>query len=80
VASTIGLVTTRERLHRLVDELTDAEASDALRILGSSSACAEARDAVGHAIVKGYERVPQTTEEDTWAQANTREAIRDEPW
>ncbi len=67
-------------MHRLVDALTDAEANDALRILGASSPCAEKRDAVGRAIVEGYERVPQTAEEDAWAQANAREAIRDEPW
>ena len=30
MAPTIRVVTTKERLHRLVDELTDAEASDAL--------------------------------------------------
>jgi hypothetical protein len=80
VAPTIRLVTTKERLHRLVDELTDAEASNALRILGSPSAGAEERDAVGRTIVEGYERIPQTAEEDTWAQASAREAIRDEPW
>lgn len=80
MAPTIRPVTTRERLHRLVDELTDAEASEALRALRASSACAERRDTVGRAIAEGYERVPQTVEEDAWALANAREAIHDEPW
>jgi hypothetical protein len=35
VATTIRPVTTKERLHRLVDELTEAEAGDALRYVAS---------------------------------------------
>lgn len=31
-------------------------------------------------IVEGYRRLPQTDEEDAWAEANTRAAIREEPW
>lgn len=33
---TIYAMTTRERLHRIVDELTDAEAEDALCIMAAS--------------------------------------------
>jgi hypothetical protein len=80
VAPTIRLVKARERLRRLVDELTDAEANETLRTLRASSACAEKRNTVGRAIAEGYERIPQTAEEDAWALANAREAIRDEPW
>jgi metal-responsive CopG/Arc/MetJ family transcriptional regulator len=31
-------------------------------------------------IVEGYQRVPQTDDEDAWAEANARAAIREEPW
>lgn len=31
-------------------------------------------------IVEGYQRVPQTADEDAWAEANARAAIREEPW
>jgi len=31
-------------------------------------------------IVAGYERVPQTDEEEQWALAGARSAIREEPW
>jgi hypothetical protein len=35
VATTIRPVTTKERLHKLVDELSEAEADDALRYVAS---------------------------------------------
>lgn len=63
-------MTTREKLRRLVDELTDAEAEAALSRLSREReaierwAQAEDRDAV----------------EDAWARGNAREAIREEPW
>jgi len=31
-------------------------------------------------IVEGYRRLPQTAEEDAWAEAAARDAIREEPW
>jgi metal-responsive CopG/Arc/MetJ family transcriptional regulator len=31
-------------------------------------------------IVDGYRRLPQTDDEDAWAEANARAAIREEPW
>jgi metal-responsive CopG/Arc/MetJ family transcriptional regulator len=31
-------------------------------------------------IVDGYRRVPQTDDEEAWAEANARAAIREEPW
>jgi metal-responsive CopG/Arc/MetJ family transcriptional regulator len=31
-------------------------------------------------IVEGYRRQPQTREEDAWAEASAREAVREEPW
>lgn len=63
-------MTTREKLHQLVDELTETEVQAALTRL-----------------VRERAAVPQWAEvddpgsiEDTWAAANAREAIREEPW
>jgi hypothetical protein len=63
-------VTTREQLHSLVDDLSEAEAEAALTRLTrerdslSTWAKADNRDAT----------------EDAWALANAREAIREERW
>ncbi len=63
-------MTTRERLHSLVDDLSEAEAEAALARLTrerdslSAWAVSEDRDAT----------------EDAWALSNAREAIREEPW
>jgi hypothetical protein len=63
-------VTPREKLHRLVDELSETEVEAALtRLLRDREAveqwaAAEDREAT----------------EDAWARANAREAIREEPW
>lgn len=35
---------------------------------------------VDRRIVDGYRRLPQTDDEDAWAEANARAAIREEPW
>jgi hypothetical protein len=35
---------------------------------------------VDRRIVEGYRRLPQTGDEDAWAEANARAAIREEPW
>jgi len=31
-------------------------------------------------IAEGYRRLPQTAEEEAWANAAARDAIREEPW
>ncbi|MGH2948517.1 MAG: hypothetical protein ACRDPC_20040 [Solirubrobacteraceae bacterium] len=63
-------MTTREKLHRLVDELNEAEVEAALVRLERE------REAVQDwAHDEDAELV-----EDTWARANAREAIREEPW
>jgi hypothetical protein len=63
-------VTPRERLHQLVDELSEAEVEAALtRLLRE-------REAVEQwAAAEDSEAT-----EDAWARANAREAIREEPW
>jgi hypothetical protein len=63
-------VTSREKLHRLIDELNETEVEAALtRLLRE-------REAVEEWAVPDD---PNTTE-DAWSRANAREAIRDEPW
>jgi hypothetical protein len=73
-------MTSKERLHKLVDELSEAEADNALVALSRSREGSAKRAETGRAIAAGYERIPQTAEEDAWAQANAREAIREERW
>jgi hypothetical protein len=66
----VGRVTPRERLHQLVDELSEAEVEAALtRLLRE-------RDAVEQwAAAEDTEAT-----EDAWARASAREAIREERW
>lgn len=63
-------MTPREKLHRLVDELSETEVEAALtRLLREREAVEEwAADEDTEAT------------EDAWARANAREAIREEPW
>lgn len=63
-------MTPREKLHRLVDELSETEVEAALtRLLREREAVEEL----------AAEEDTEATE-DAWARANAREAIRDEPW
>jgi hypothetical protein len=78
--TTIASVTTKERLHRLVDALSEREADEALRIFAERSGRDDDPAAIGRAIAGGYSRIPPTPDEDAWALANAREAIREEPW
>jgi hypothetical protein len=63
-------MTPREKLHQLVDELSDAEAEAALTRL--------VRDRELLLRWAGSEDTEVT--EDAWALANAREAIREERW
>jgi Arc/MetJ-type ribon-helix-helix transcriptional regulator len=40
----------------------------------------EERRAIDRALVEGYTRVPPTAAEDEYAEASSRESIREEPW
>jgi metal-responsive CopG/Arc/MetJ family transcriptional regulator len=40
----------------------------------------ERRAEIGRRIVEGYRRIPQTEEELEWAEWQTAEMIRQEPW
>lgn len=63
-------MTTREKLHLLVDGLTDAEAEAALaRLVGERELLRQWTGPTDACV-----------EEDEWALANAREAIREESW
>jgi len=40
----------------------------------------EERDRITQEIIEGYERIPPTDDEMAWAERETREMIREEPW
>ncbi|HWH09533.1 MAG TPA: hypothetical protein VG165_00245 [Solirubrobacteraceae bacterium] len=63
-------MTPHQKLHLLVDELTDAEAEAALARL------------VRERVLLEEWTATEDTEatEDAWALTNAREAIREEPW
>jgi hypothetical protein len=63
-------MTPRQKLHLLVDELTDAEAEAALARL------IRERERLDEWVAS---EDPAATE-DVWALANAREAIREESW
>lgn len=63
-------MTTREKLHRLVDDLDDAEVEAALTRLVREREAIERWNAA--------EDSPPAV--DAWALANAREAIREERW
>ena len=63
-------MTTREKLHRLVDEFSEDEAEAALARLVRERAAIELWVATTDA----------EADEDAWARENAREAVREEPW
>jgi metal-responsive CopG/Arc/MetJ family transcriptional regulator len=40
----------------------------------------ETKARIDREIIEGYERIPETDEEMAWAESETREMIREEPW
>ncbi len=69
-AGTLGVMTPRDKLHRIVDELSETEVEATLTRLERE------RDA----IETWAEAEDADTVEDFWAVSNAREAIREEPW
>ena len=63
-------MTTREKLHILVDELTDGEAEAALARLSRER----------ELLRQWTASTDAGAAEDEWALANARDAIREEPW
>jgi hypothetical protein len=70
VATTIREMTTKERLHRLVDELSEAEAERALVLIGD-----EREDPVIAAFRDAPEDDESFTAEDDKALAESREEL-----
>jgi hypothetical protein len=68
--STVGRINAREKLHRLVEELSEDEADAML-----TRVAREREDVRQWALAGDAEAI-----EDAWALANAREAIRQEPW
>jgi hypothetical protein len=69
-------MTAKEKLREQVETLSEKEAERLLAMVER----AKERDAIGETIAEGYRRVPQNSDEDAWAAANAREAIREERW
>lgn len=63
-------MTTRDRLHQLVDELNETEVEAALTRLTRER----------EALERWAEEENADTVLDDWSLANAREAIREEPW
>ena len=63
-------MTTRERLHQLVDELNETEVEAALTRLRRER----------EAFERWADEENADTVPDEWSLANAREAIREEPW
>jgi hypothetical protein len=63
-------VTTREKLHQLVDDLSDQEVEAALARLVHDWEALEAWARTAN----------DQADEDAWARENAPEAIREEPW
>jgi len=66
----LASMTPREKLHHLVDELSDAEAEAALTRLVRQR----------ELLARWAEAEHTDATEDAWALANAREAIREERW
>lgn len=67
-----------------VDELVSdgvfESRSDAIRRALEFVVDAQRRRQVGDAIVAGYQRFPETSQEVAWGEAATIAMIEDEPW
>ncbi|MCP9488269.1 MAG: ribbon-helix-helix protein, CopG family [Solirubrobacteraceae bacterium MAG38_C4-C5] len=83
MARTQTLVQLNDELLALLDERASRERRSRSTLIREALEMflrEELEDAVGRRIVEGYRRIPQTCEEDAWAQSAARDAIREEPW
>ena len=67
-------------LDRLVEDGVAASRSEAVRLAVERLVDRERRRRIGQAIVDGYTRMPQTDEEQEWADAAARDMIGDDRW
>jgi hypothetical protein len=70
-------MTIKERLHMLVDELSEQEAQNARIVVEDERTTEQQRREIDEAIVASYTQIPQ---EDLGAGWAARESIREEPW
>jgi metal-responsive CopG/Arc/MetJ family transcriptional regulator len=83
VARTQTLVQLTDELLQLLDERAARERrsrSTLIREAIEHYLSDDLQSEIDRRIVDGYRRVPQTDDEDAWAGANARAAIREEPW
>lgn len=83
VSRTQTLVQLTDKLLRRLDERAAREGrsrSALIRDAIEAYLVDEERDEITRQIIEGYERMPETDEEMAVAEAEAREAIREEPW
>jgi hypothetical protein len=68
-------VTAKEKLLKQAPRWTDAQATAALRVVEGQAALATYFDEEEKLSAEEFD-----AREDRWAEANAREAIREEPW
>jgi ketopantoate reductase len=71
----LGVVTAKEKLLEEAPRWTDAQATAALRVVEAQNGLAAYFDEEERSTEKDLD-----AREDRWAEANAREAIREEPW
>jgi hypothetical protein len=69
-------MTAKERLRVRIEKLSEEQAARLLAVVEGETE----RARIGEAIAAGYQRIPQSSDEDAWAEVNAREAIREERW
>jgi metal-responsive CopG/Arc/MetJ family transcriptional regulator len=83
MARTQTLVQLTEDLLRRLDERAGREGrsrSALIRDAIEGYLHDEEKARIDREIIEGYERIPVTAEEMAWAERETREMIREEPW
>jgi hypothetical protein len=79
MAFTIREMTTRERLHRLVDGLSEQEAQRARIVVEDERTAEQRRRENDEATVAGYTRYP-AEKPDATVRLLAEHSIREEPW
>lgn len=83
MARTQTLVQLTEELVSLLDERAGRvkrSRSDLIREAIERYLASDLEAEIDRRIVEGYGRIPQTADEEAWAQRAAREAVREEPW
>lgn len=83
MARTQTLVQLTEELVSLLDERAGRvkrSRSDLIREAIERYLASDLEAEIDRRIVEGYSRVPQTPDEEAWAQRAAWEGVREEPW